>query len=318
MRKQLILALIIGLAWSTQLHAQYYKNEFSVSNDNDAYLWYGQDRYYTNGLFVNFRHALPERSADKRVRKYLLEWSAGQKMYNPQSGYSPFIFWQDRPFAAYLFGGTAVSMFTSKESVWKFGVELGTIGPKALGEEAQTLLHHIIGFYEIKGWEYQIGNDFTANAQINFSKLIHRSSDNQTDFSLDSYGKIGTTFSGAGLGIIFRAGRINPLFSSALNNSRIQNSKKKSNETLAKELYFYAKPQLNYVAYDATVQGSLFKHNSPLTFDVKPVVFSQTLGFNYSSAHFSIDYSMIFKTKEIKSDAKAHQYGNISLFYRFN
>ncbi|WP_113653854.1 lipid A deacylase LpxR family protein [Pedobacter namyangjuensis] len=296
--------------------AQSFKNEFGFKSENDAYLFYGQDRYYTNGLFIYFRHAVDEQKL-KKLEKLTYEISAGQKMYNPVSGFSPDPAKQDRPFAGYLYAGGNVSLFYKNESVLKTGLEVGVVGPAALGKEAQQLLHDLVGFYEIEGWQYQIKNQFAVNLNAQYTQLLHRSAAKTVDFSFDGYANLGTTFSGAGAGILFRAGNINHLFNSASTNAIISNNSKV--EKIAKnELFFYAKPQLNFVAYDATVQGSLFDDDSPITFKTKPLVFAQQLGFNYSTPRFTFDYSIIFKSKEIKSSAKAHQYGAISMFYRFN
>ncbi len=317
MYKKLVLATLAILAIVYGSFAQEYKNEFGFKSDNDAYLWYGQDRYYTNGLFVYFRRAVDQQKLKGNLEKAIYEISVGQKMYNPFSGYRPDPATHDRPFAGYLYGGAQVGLFYKKESVVKIGLNAGTVGPSALGKEAQKLLHNIVGFYEVQGWDYQIANDFALNANVQYAKLLHRSSNNAVDFTLDTYANVGTTYNGAGVGVVFRAGDINQLFNSAHYNASISN-KGKTDKLKKKEFYFYAKPQLDYVAYDATVQGSLFNDNSPVTFDVKPLVFSQSLGFNYSSPHFTIDYSLIFLSKEIKSNAKAHQYGSISMYYRFN
>lgn len=297
--------------------AQTYKNEFGFKSDNDAYLFYGQDRYYTNGLFVYFRHATNQQKLGEKLEKLTYEISAGQKMYNPITGNLPIARLQDRPFAAYLYAGSNVNLFYKKEGVLKLGVELGTVGPDALGEDAQKTLHKIIGFYEISGWEYQIKNELTANLSAQYTKLLHRSTDNKVDFSIESYANVGSTFNGAGVGILFRAGNINQLFNSGYTNAAIGNNEK-TERLVKRESFFYTKPQLNYVAYDATIQGSLFNNDSPVTFGTKPVVFAQQLGFNYSSPHFTFDFGLLFKSKEIKSTAKPHQYGTISMFYRFN
>lgn len=317
MYKKLVLAALAILATIYGSFAQEYKNEFGFKSDNDAYLWYGQDRYYTNGLFVYFRRALDQEKLKGNLEKVTYEISAGQKMYNPYSGYRPDPKTHDRPFAGYLYGGLQTSLFYKKESILKVGLNVGVVGPDALGEEAQDLLHSIVGFYEVQGWEYQIANDFAANANVQFAKLLHRNSSNAVDFTLDTYANVGTTYNGAGVGILFRAGDLNQLFNSAHYNATISN-KSKTEKLKKKEFYFYAKPQLNYVAYDATIKGSLFNDKSPVTFDTKPLVFSQQLGFNYSSPRFTIDYSLIFQSKEIKSSAKPHQYGSISMYYRFN
>lgn len=316
MRLKLLLFLLTLLV-SASSFAQAYKNEFGFKSDNDAYLFYGQDRYYTNGLFIYFRHALDQQKLGEKLEKATYEISAGQKMYNPISGYRPIANTQDRPFAAYLYAGGSASFFYKKESILKTSLEIGTVGPDALGEEAQKLLHKIVGFYEIKGWEYQIQNELAANLAVQYTKLLNRSEDNSVDFSLEGYANIGTTFSGAGVGVLLRAGSINQLFNSGYTNAVIGNNSKTA-KLINHEVFFYAKPQLNYVAYDATVQGSLFNNTSPVTFGTKPLVFAQQLGFNYSSSRFTFDFGLLFKSKEIKSDAKAHQYGTIAMYYRFN
>jgi lipid A 3-O-deacylase len=297
--------------------AQTFKNEFGFKSDNDSYLAQGSDRYYTNGLFINYRRAMDQSKLKNGLEKKTYEISAGQKMYNPISGYAPDPEKQDRPFAGYLYVGGALSWFHSNESVLKTSIEIGTTGPNSLAEDGQELLHNTVGFYELDGWQYQIRNEMAVNLSAQYTKLLHRASNNALDFSFDGYANVGTTFSGAGAGILFRAGGINQLFNSAYTNAVIGNNAK-TKALVKREIFFYAKPQLNFVAYDATVQGSMFNNNSPVTFGIKPIVFAQQIGFNYSSQRFTFDFGMLFKTKEIKSTAKAHQYGSISMFYRFN
>jgi lipid A 3-O-deacylase len=316
MRLKLLLFIAI-ISISFRSFAQDFKNEFGFKSDNDAYLFYGQDQYYTNGLFINFRHASNQQKLGKNLEKVIYEFTVGQKMYNPASGSAPIAALHDRPFAAYLYAGTNVNLFYKNESALKFGLELGTVGPDALGKEAQELLHKIVGFYELEGWQYQIKNELAVNLSAQYQQLLTRTSDNKIDLSFEGYANVGTTFSGAGVGILFRTGKINQLFSSATTNAVISNNST-SNKLVKNELFFYAKPQLNFVAYDATIKGSMFNHNSPVTFDTKPFVFAQQLGFNYSTPRFTFDYSILFKSKEVKSVAKAHQYGTISMFYRFN
>ena len=321
MNKKLLLNTLFGTlfctAFSIQTKAQNFKNEFGFKSDNDSYLAQGSDRYYTNGLFINFRHALDQKQLKEGLEKKTYEISLGQKMYNPISGYAPDPAKQDRPFAGYLYASAGMNWFYSNESILKTSVEIGTTGPNSLAEDGQELLHKTVGFYALDGWQYQIKNEMAVNLSAAYTRLLHRAPNNAIDFSFEGYANAGTTFSGAGAGILFRAGGLNQLFNSAYTNAVIGNNPK--TRTLVKrEVFFYAKPQLNFVAYDATIQGSMFNNNSPVTFGVKPVVFAQQLGFNYSSQRFTFDFGMIIKTKEVKSSAKAHQYGSISMFYRFN
>lgn len=311
-----ILLLAVG-AFQLSSKAQTYKNEFGFKSDNDAYLAQGSDRYYTNGLFIQFRRAIDQQTLAPQIEKKTYEITVGQKMYNPISGFVPDPARQDRPFAGYLYAEGALNWFLKNESVIRAGVQIGTTGPNSLAQKAQELLHRTVGFYAPEGWEYQIRNEMAINLSAQYTRLMYRTPDAIMDLSFEGYANAGTTFDGAGAGILFRVGKINQLFNSAYTNAAVGNNAK-TKGLVKQEVFFYAKPQLNFVAYDATVQGSLFNNNSPVTFGVKPLVFAQQLGINYSSQRFTFDFGVLFKTKEIKSTAWAHQYGTISMFYRFN
>jgi lipid A 3-O-deacylase len=309
--------LLLFILTAAAVNAQSYKNEFGFKSDNDSYLGQGSDRYYTNGLFINFRRAFNQQKLKEGLEKKTYEITAGQKMFNPYSGYAPDPARQDRPFAGYLFAEGALSWLYSNESIIKTSVQIGTTGKNSLAEAGQKLLHRTFGFYDTGGWEYQIKNELTLNLSAQYTKLLARVADNAIDLSFEGYANLGTTFNGAGAGILIRTGSLNQLFNSAYTNAVVGNNAK-TKALVKREIFFYAKPQLNVVAYDATIQGSLFNNDSPVTFNQKPLVFAQQLGVNYSSQRFTIDYGMIFKTREIKSAARAHQWGTISMFYRFN
>ena len=309
--------LLLFVLSAAAVHSQTYKNELGFKSDNDSYLGQGSDRYYTNGLFINFRRAFDQQKLKEGLEKKTYEITAGQKMFNPYSGYAPDPARQDRPFAGYLFAEGAMSWLYSNESIIKTSVQIGTTGKNSLAEAGQKLLHRTFGFYDTGGWEYQIKNELTLNLSAQYTRLLARVADNAIDLSFEGYANLGTTFNGAGAGILFRTGSLNQLFNSTYTNAVIGNNAK-TKALVKREIFFYAKPQLNVVAYDATIQGSLFNNDSPVTFNQKPLVFAQQLGVNYSSQRFTIDYGLIFKTKEIKSNARAHQWGTISMFYRFN
>jgi len=292
-----------------------FQNEFGFRSDNDAYLAIAQDHYYTNGLFITFRHAIAPQRNLSTYRKKTWEAEAGQYMYNAYSGDTERLQEIDRPFAAYLYGGLKMNWFTNKESHFQAALQIGTIGPKAYGREAQETLHKAVGFYAIHGWEYQVNNETGFNSSFNYSKLLTRSGKN--DLILNSYLNLGNTFSGGGLGVLYRTGNINPIFSSAIYNSRISNSS--SDSSAKRESFFYARPFLNFVAYNATIQGGMFRPDKgPAIFKPNRLLFSQELGYMYSKNRWTFNFSVTFQTKELKEQIESHQYGSASIYYRFN
>jgi hypothetical protein len=103
---------------------------------------------------------------------------------------------------------------------------------------------------------------------------------------------------------------------SALTNSRIGSNR---DSLPHRELFFFLKPGLSYIAYDATVQGGLFSGSKgPVTYGVKPVVFSQEIGLTFAAKRWTADFSLTFLTRQVESAAKAHKFGTVNLYYRFN
>lgn len=316
--RNLIGFVLISISSITYSQPKPYKNEFGFQSDNDAYLAYGQDRYYTNGLFITFRHAMDQSDLNENINKKIWEAEFGHKIYNPRSGHITNINQVDRPFAAYLYAGGGINWLYNSENSLKLSIQAGAIGPAALGKEVQMFLHKTIGFYQIKGWEFQLNNEFEVNANLSYNYFIHRNKANNTDFTLTSYLNAGSTFAGAGTGLVFRTGTLNQLFNSVSTHSTIANNPSVAPQS-SKELFFFLKPSLHFIAYDATVQGGMFiKDKGPVTYGIKPVIFSQELGVNYAKNRWTMTFAVTFKSKEIKSAAKAHQYGSASIYYRLN
>ena len=303
---------------SAMAQAPSFKNEFGFRSENDSYLAYGQDRYYTNGLLIYFRRATDQSKLNRKLNKIIWEAEAGQKMYNAQSGNVPDMSYVDRPFAGYLYAGGSINFLFNSENSLKVSLQGGTIGPDAKGKEAQELLHDLVGFYEINGWQWQVNNEAALNASANYKHLLFRIKAGKLDLGIESYVNIGNTFSGAGAGLMFRTGSLNQLFHSASTESTVSHNAR-SKDLVDREFFFYAKPILHYIAYDATIEGGLFSDDKgPAVFDVKPLVFSQQAGVIYSKNRWTADFSVIFKSREIKSTARPHQYGSAALNYRFN
>jgi hypothetical protein len=234
-------------------------------------------------------------------------------MYNAQTGQIKSPSLVDRPFAAYLYGGARISWFLKNEQIFSGAINVGTIGPNAKGKEVQEGLHDIVGFYKIAGWEYQVENEVGLNASFNYSRLLSRIGSN--DFSLNSYVNLGNTFSGVGAGVLYRTGKLNKFFNSVSSNSRISNSR---DSIPPKEVFFFTRPMLNFVAYDATVQGGLFRENrGGITFDPQRVQYSQELGINYANNRWTLNFSLTFKSRDVRSQENAHQFGSAYIYYRF-
>ncbi|RYZ98777.1 MAG: lipid A deacylase LpxR family protein [Sphingobacteriaceae bacterium] len=312
--------LFLCIACSFNALAQSHANEFGFQSDNDSFLGGGSDRYYTNGIFLHYRRALNVSDANSaHLKNKILGFEAGHKIFNSYTGRLIEKDLIDRPIAAYLYIGSNLNLLYANESNLKMGAQVGIIGPGALGEDIQKFIHNTFGFYEISGWQYQVKNSFQLNFNAEYNRLLARSSN--ADFLLNTYANAGTGFTGAGLGATMRLGSFNQLFNSVSTQSTA--TKKQSFTPLHKnEIFFYYKPMLNFVAYDATIQGGIFeKHDNSgdeVTLSKNPFIVINQLGVAHSSKRWVFDASVIFHTREVKKMIRPHKWGAVTILYRFN
>jgi lipid A 3-O-deacylase len=323
MKLKLTITLAFILAAAGAFAQKTYTNEIGIQTDNDSYLLQGSDRYYTDGYYMYFRHALSTDSS-KSLQNKVLGFEFGQKIFNPQSGSianyegvdQPSAV--DRPFAAYLYVGSTLNLLYKDESSLKLSAQIGVVGPAALGKQIQDWVHDNFGFYHPSGWEYQIDNDPELNLSAEYRRLLARSE--SVDVTLDAYGNLGNGFSGAGFGPIFRLGNFNQLFNSVTTQSTV--TKNTSVAPLHKnEVFFYYKPMINWVAYDATIQGSLFRTRSPnseeITLDKEPFVLTNQVGVAFTANRLEFDIAAIFQSKTDREMLLSEQWGTVTGLYRF-
>jgi len=316
-----LLALVICLFAGIDTFAQSRANEIGFQSDNDSFLGQGSDRYYTNGFFIYYRHAMDVSKMKGDVANAVFGLELGQKIYNAQSGQLPSAAFVDRPFAGYLYLGASANILYKNETTVKIGARVGVVGPAAGGYPIQKFIHNTFGFYELNAWQYQVRNAAQLNLNLDVNKLIARAS--WVDLSYTGYLNLGTGFNGLGVGPMVRLGNFNQLFQSVSTQSTVSRSAN-TNLLHKTELFFYYKPQVNAIAYDATVQGGLFKKHpeagtQEIVGDIKHFVFSNQLGASLAASRFVVDLSAYVNTRDVKSMARStHQWGSLTVLYRFN
>lgn len=292
----------------------FHRYEIGFQNDNDAYLLFGQDRYYTNGIDLYFRKATDLSIRSEKLENRNFSLHIGQKIYNAHSGSISTREQVDRPITGYLYAGGQITWFFKNENVLTFGGEVAAIGPQALGEEIQEGYHNFFGFYEIEGWEYQLNNAIGLDIRSSYSRFLFRSSSGKWDGFFNANLSLGLNNTRAAVGPSFRYGKFNRMFESAEMGARVSSK----NHSPKKEAYFFYRPQINWVGYNSTIQGGmLIDDKGPVTYDVKPFVLSQVFGAQWNSGRIGINLTYTFNTKEVKSDAVPHQYGSLRLAYYF-
>lgn len=283
--------------------------EIGLKTDNDLYTSSRNDMYYTNGLELFYRFATKNNQV--KIAKEITEVKLGQYIYTPRFIDSPNKALVDRPYAGYLFGEFGKSLFYKSESVVKIDFQLGYVGPNAFGEEVQTTLHKLVGYKEVLGWENQIHNALAVQTHALYSKKLFASwTSDAFDFHWRSEGDIGTVLAGVSTGFVSRIAfkKLVPI-----NESNLYNGAIGSNQS---EFYFYIAPSINYQLYDATIQGSLFNENSPITFRLVPFRFNGEAGFKYRKNNLNLSYVFMYRGKELYSKTiSGYFYGAIGVSF---
>src|ERR1700761_2130503 len=85
MKLKLAITFAFILATAGVFAQSTYINEIGAKTDNDSYLLQGSDRYYTDGYYMYFRHALST-DGSTLLQNKVLGFEFGQKIFNPFSG----------------------------------------------------------------------------------------------------------------------------------------------------------------------------------------------------------------------------------------
>lgn len=289
------------------------KIEIGVVTDNDLYTSSKNDQYYTNGLEIFYRYL--SKKEKPNVIKKIDEIRVGQYMYSPRDIYKDEEEMFDRPFAGYLFGQFGNTNFYTNQSVFKKSLQLGYVGPNSFAENVQSETHRLFGYTAFEEWDYQIKNALGVQLYLMFSKpLLHSINSKRIDFQWQSEAKLGTIFTSLSTGFVTRIG-IKKLV--GLSDSNFHGaSLSKNNQLPESEFYFYMAPSFCYQAYDATIQGSLFKDNSPVTFDIVNYRFNGEAGLRYRKNNLNLSYAFVYRGKELQRN-NGFFYGSISASYLF-
>ena len=268
--------------------------------------------YYTNGFEFFFRKL--SKYEDDKVNKRITEFRLGQYIYNPRSINADDIRKNDRPFAGYLFAKIGKNVFYQNESVFKMDVSLGFVGPNSFAEETQKGFHALFNYKKVRGWQHQIKNVLALQTHVLFSKKVvnHK----KIDFNFQSEANLGAVSTGISSGFLSRISlkQLIPIFNSNLHGASLNRDIRKIKSEC--EFYFYIAPSINYQLYDATIQGSLFNNNSPVTYDLIPFRFNGESGFKYRKNNLNLSYAFLYRGKELRNDkVSGYFYGSVSVSY---
>ena len=240
--------------------------QFFVENDFLA----GTDRYYSNGLKLGggipcARLQVPAQASLERLidagDATHLGLFVGQNLYTPPNIKISGPQLGDRPWAAWAYVG-GVAQQTRGDRLHTVELDVGVVGPVALGEAVQTGWHKLIGAPRPRGWDNQIRNElafqlaYLGKQRYDFGVM---------DFIPHAGVTVGTVTTLARLGGLVRIGQNMGGFGPDTiepGGALLQNMRR-ANERLRTdgEWYVFAGVDHRWVAHSIFLDGSLLRSN---------------------------------------------------------
>jgi lipid A 3-O-deacylase len=288
------------------------KKYFRFHYDNDFFT--KTDQYYTQGITLEYVHPSIKKIPAARLllKPFNTEPQYGISFnlfgYTPTSILSDSVLYGDRPFNANI----SLQIFSIQaDEIHKQQISaafsIGVMGPAALGYEIQYNIHRWLKNPLPHGWQHQTKNDIIINYQLNYEKQLASAGNAQhpTDnflLNTTAEARLGTLNNKLSGGFNFMAGRFNKRFLQAANEKR------------KAEYYFYGQGRVNFIGYDASMQGGLLTRKNPYTIsggDISRVTLQADAGIIVNFKKFYLSYTQSILTKEFRT-GKYHRWGGIS------
>lgn len=319
-----ILLLLLSFAAGAQ-DTTASRHMFRVYEDNDVIKLFGalSDEGYTNGTRFDYYYTrpvtprfLPDRIMPKAgaeaVNTY--SWSLMQIMYTPEDIRTTEPDISDWPYSGGLFISHGLY---SANPVRKFNLQteivVGVMGKAAMAEQLQKGIHQLIASPEPLGWQHQYPTDVLLNINMAVEKQVWQYR-RRLDILAGVQAMAGTMIDGASVYAQVRLGKMLPYFNGLLpqyvqpfrNRNKLQ-------------LYVIARPSLDWVGYNALLEGGVFAGKSDYykkegTPDINQELSRRLdLGLVLGYGNISCSFTQRILSKSV--DGFGHQrLGNVSLY----
>lgn len=297
-------------------------------NENDLYAIKNSDRHYTNGVRLAWLSAdddvpewskglgdtLPFLNPEARRR---IGWALGHNLYTPQDKKTRDLVRNDRPYAAFLYAGLALQSETESQ-LDTLELDVGVVGPAALGKPIQNNYHRLIGADNAYGWNHQLKNEpGVALAWERKWRLLQEQPPDTLGWDVIPHltGSLGNVSTYAGAGATFRFG--DDLISD-FGPPRIRPALPGSSSYRPRDSfgwYLFAGAEGRAVIRDIFLDGNTFADSHNV--DKKPLVADLQAGFTLMFERVRISYTQVMRTKEFDGQNRPDFFGSISLSARF-
>lgn len=284
---------------------------FSASDENDFFgRW--SDKYYTNHTRLSYTYE-PQETPEARYF-----FSVGQEIYTPKQRHAALPPTNDRPYAAFLYGSAGFSQ-NNDHKMLAVELQIGILGPSALGKQIQRDYHKLIGADIYEGWDTQIKDQPAANllSECRFRTML--SGERKTGYASDiifrgftAFGTVRTQLSG---GTQVRYGLNLP--DDFGYTSLRQGTSVVFSPRVPASIYAFADFQTDLNLYDATLGGSWFRSHYSDVY-AYPLSAQATIGIAAVYGNWSAMIFQSFRSRDFSAaDKTFFAFGGIRLTFSF-
>jgi len=309
-------------------------HRLSVIEENDS-LFFESDDHYTQGLRLGYLGPdvardsewnapfdalgglLPVFPADaaERSRRYAL--SVGQSFFTPNSISADPPDPRDRPYAGWLYLGASLLQDTDRRRLEHLELQLGVVGPAALGKPVQRRWHEFIDTTEPEGWDSQLENEpgLVLSYERKWRLTLAGDGGAGIDLIPELGASLGNVFTYGGAGLLLRFGRnLQADYGPARIRPALSGTDYFNRDYLDGDfgIYGFVGGQGRAVGRNIFLDGNSFRSGPSV--DKEPLVADVQAGvsmFWLSGAR--LDVSVVHRTKEFEGQDGRDTFGAVSL-----
>ncbi len=303
---------------------------FYIENDSRNMGGPGSDQSYSNGFKFSYIYAEdrePRVSSDLlRAFEYLDEnfsqsqsnfgISLGQQIYTPNKTHIKEMIIDDRPYAAWLYMGFAFS-FKNHENSHVFELDVGVVGPSALGKQVQNNFHDLIRGDRAQGWTHGLQDEPTLQFLYQRRSKVFNSANADGIFYFGS--ALGNVHVGAHTGVLARIGKnipddMGPGRPSAGEGDSFVSLASSENRKKTSD-YGFAGIRGNAIARNIFLDGNTFRSSHhvkkyPFTFDTE-------FGFGLQVKPWGVVWRFVTRSPEFEQRSIFNSFASANIIYFF-
>jgi hypothetical protein len=310
------------------------KGTLTLVAENDS-LSSGADRNYTSGVkasYVGPLDVFPKwlEHADNFTRPFTgarpSYWgvAVGQSIFTPQDISTPVAPADQHPYAGWLYVQLTLAAEQwnppgdDPQFVDLFDLEVGMVGPAALGRQSQRGIHQALGAPEPKGWDSQLKDELAFAASLERRWRTDRKvpiMGLEADMSPSLGVTLGTLRTEARAGLSFRLGdnldsdygapRVRPALS-GIGHFRADRSF---------SWYAFAGVDARAVGRNLFLDGNTYRDSASV--DRKPFVADLQAGLAVQAGDWRLVYTYVTRTEEFETQTEQQDFGVLALSTRF-